>query len=81
MQLGLMLGDERTLIPWEGVSPRELTKGRSSLFFRREPQNDDGFFVDPEQYDLFHAAIEGRYRYGGAPLLLPLPARRRVVFR
>ena len=59
-------------LPWRGRSPRSLTKVRIALFLRREPQNDDGFFVDPDQYDLFRAAIQGRPRYGGAPLLFPL---------
>jgi len=57
--------------PWGGRSPRGLTRGHKSLFLRREPQNDDGFFVDPGQYDLFLEAIQGRPRYGGAPLLVP----------
>ncbi len=60
-------------LPWRGQSPRVLTKGHLSLFLRREPQKDDRFFVDPNQYDLFLAAIPGRPLYGGAPSLLPLP--------
>ena len=59
-------------LPWRGRSPRELTKSRIALFLRREPQKDDCFFVDPDQYDLFRAVIQGRPRYGGAPLLIPL---------
>jgi len=61
-------------LPWGGRSPRSLTLTRCSkaLFLRREPQKDDCFFVDPKQYDLFRAAIPGRFQYGGAPLLVPL---------
>ena len=70
-QLELSLSMER--LPWEGKSPRSLTRGAIALFLRREPQKDDRFFVDPDQYDLFLAAITGRPRYGGAPTLVPLP--------
>jgi len=63
--------DEWQREPWAGRCPRTLTRGRNGLFLRREPQKDDRFFVDPNQYDLFLAAIPGRHRYGGAPLLLP----------
>ncbi len=74
-QLSLLLGDVEVSVPWEGRSPRLLTKASKALFLRREPQKDDCFFVDPDQYDLFLAAIMGRPRYGGAPSLLPLPRR------
>jgi len=63
-------------LPWNGQSPRSLTRVNKSLFLRREPQKDDCFFVDPDQYDLFRAAIPGRPQYGGAPTLLPLRPRR-----
>ncbi len=68
----MALGDRRKAVPWEGRSPRDLTKGKKLLFLRQEPQKDDRYFVDPSQYDLFRAAIKGRPRYGGAPSLLPL---------
>ncbi len=74
-QLSLLLGDVEVLVPWEGRSPRLLTRASKALFSRREPQKDDRFFVDPDQYDLFLAAIRGRPRYGGAPSLLPLARR------
>jgi len=70
-QLSLALEDLRKAVPWGGQSPRDLTKGAQRLFLRREPQKDDCFFVDVRQYDLFLAAIPGRTRYGGAPLLHP----------
>ena len=60
-------------LPWYGRSPRSLTRSALALFLRREPQNDDGFFVDPEQIDLFHAAITRPSGISpGAPLLVPL---------
>jgi len=71
-QFEFALGDARVRIPWGGRSPRSLTKVNMALFLRREPQKDDCFFVDANQFDLFRAAIPGRRQYGGAPLLLPL---------
>ena len=73
-QLDLWEG-EVSRIPWSGRSPRSLTRAAKALFLKRERQKDDRFFVDLDQYDLFLAAIPGRPRYGGAPLLLPLPLK------
>ncbi len=75
-QFELGLGDLRVMIPWDGKSPRDLTRARIALFSKRERQKDDRFFVDSVQYDLFLAAIPGRLQYGGAPSLLPLPRGR-----
>jgi len=69
---------ELDALPWQGRSPRALTKCKKALFLRREPQKDDCFFVDPDQMDLFHAAKKGPRRYAGAPSLLPLPRRGNV---
>jgi len=55
--------------PWMGCSPRALTKIHKALFLRREPQKDDRFFVDPDQYDLFRAVRKMPHQYDGAPLL------------
>jgi len=71
MQLQLPLG--LVPLPWGGKSARGLTRGAKVLFLRREAQEDDSFVADPNQYDLFLAAIRGRPRYGGAPTMLPLP--------
>ena len=60
-------------LPWGGQSPRVLTRSYKSLFLRREPQKDDCFFVDPEQLELFPAAITGPPQYEGAPSLYLLP--------
>jgi len=65
---------EVAVLPWRGVSPRSLTRVQISLFLSREAQKDERFFVDPDQFDLFRAAKKLPPRkYGGAPLLLPLP--------
>ena len=62
-------------LPWNGRSPRALTRSAMALFLRRKPQKADRFFVDPEQYDMFPAAKTGPPQYGGAPLLVPLDRR------
>jgi len=59
-------------LPWNGVSPRTLTRASKVLFLRRKPQKDERFFVDPCQADLFLEAITGPPQYEGAPSLLPL---------
>jgi len=59
-------------LPWRGQSPRGLTRVAKSLFLRQEPQKDDRFFVDPNQYDLFREAKSGPPEYRGAPLLVSL---------
>ena len=71
-QLQLQLSDRRTVVPWDGRSPRDLTRGRMLLFSRREPQKPERFFIDGNQGDLFPAAIRGPLEYRGAPLLVPL---------
>ena len=70
-----MWPSEVVALPWGGRSPRSLTRAAKALFFKRERQKNDRFFVDPDQYDLFRAAIPGRPQYGGAPTLLPLTWR------
>ena len=59
-QIEMWLGG-MSRIPWEGRSPRDLTKGRKALFFRPEPQEDDCRVADGNQCDLFRAAITGEF--------------------
>ena len=73
--------EELEASPWQGQSPRALTRGSKVLFLRREPQKADRFFVDPDQYDLFRAVRKGPHQYDGAPSLLPLPGRARAFLR
>ena len=63
---------ELDALPWQGQSPRALTRVAKALFLRPEPQKDDRFFADPDQTDLFHAAKKGPRASLGAPTLLPL---------
>ncbi len=60
---------ELDALPWQGQSPRVLTKGFVPLFLRREPQKDERFFVDPDQLDLWPTAKRAPWKYQGAPLL------------
>jgi len=73
-QLDLLQDNDR--LPWHGQSPRGLTRVAISLFLRREPQKDERFFVDPNQYDLFAVAKKkAPWKFQGAPSLLALPKR------
>ena len=57
--------------PWDGRSPRVLTRGYKALFLRRKPQKDERFFVDPRQLELFDEPVEkAPWKYQGAPLLV-----------
>ncbi len=70
-QLRLQLFDGE---PWNGVSPRVLTRSAKALFLRQKPPRHEVFF-DPEQLELWPvhraAQIEELPRIsGGASLLL-----------
>ena len=59
---------ELDALPWQGRSPRSLTRGGIALFLRRELEKDDRFFVDPNQADLFSSTTNAPRIYRGAPL-------------
>ncbi len=72
-QLELALDDVRKRIPWDGQSPRGLTRVSKLLFFKRERQKQERFFADPNQVDLFGAGEQCRpVLYRGAPLLVEI---------
>ncbi len=73
-QLELELDDVRLNLPWDGRSPRGLTRAAMSLFSSQEAQKSVSAFVDPEQGDLFKKAAPEQY--SGAAPLLPLKRRR-----
>ncbi len=67
--------------PWQGVSPRALTRSRMGLFLRRKPPRHEVFF-DADQLELW--PVEGHTKRdappspsGGAPLLIGLKRTRR----
>jgi len=65
----LDLFEDVVTLPWYGKSPRSLTRVAEALFLRREPQKDDRFVVDPNQYDLWLPAKKAPRKYRGAPSL------------
>ena len=72
-QLELALDDVRLSIPWDGISPRALTKGAKVLFSKRERQRTTDF-VDVDQVDIWLTDTKkGPPLWGGSPSLLPLP--------
>ena len=74
-QLELKLNDEVKAVPWEGRSPRSLTRVQIALSLQREREKKrERTRVDPFQLDFFRTPQLPR-RYGGAPSLLPLPRR------
>ena len=77
MQYDLFEDVER--LPWQGRSPRFLTKAAKLLFLERERGEQERFFVDPNQYDCFRRRCRKKAPRvsRGAPLLVPLGMRRR----
>ncbi len=69
-------------VPWNGRSPRGLTKVKIGLYLRREPGGHE-VYLDPAQLDFFRgrskATMNKRPRQtAGASLLLPLKAGRGI---
>jgi len=61
---------ELDALPWQGRSPRVLTRAHLGLILQPEAQKDDRFFVDPNQCDLFPVGMTNApWIYQGAPLL------------
>jgi len=75
-QLELILCMPELSVPWEGRSPRELTRGHDILIFRRKAGKSVSEFVDPDQLELWPELTEKAPSIlEGAPSLLPLPRR------
>ncbi len=56
-------------LPWQGRSPRALTKVQKALFFKRERQERERFVADPDQLELWPIGQKAPWTYQGAPLL------------
>ena len=69
LQLGLFRNE-----PWEGRSPRGLTRARLGVIFKPRGVKDDCFFVDSLQFEMFPEAIKTSHPviWGGSPSLIPL---------
>ncbi len=68
-QLELALDDSRARVPWEGRSPRALTKGSKVVILRTRAAKS---CLGPGQIELFGAGLsteEAPWIYQGAPLL------------
>ena len=63
---------EVSRLPWGGLAPRDLTRGRTALFLRPEPQKDACDFLDPDQLEFRPTGEKAPWIYQGAPLLLEL---------
>ena len=76
LELGLFAG-----VPWEGRSPRVLTRGSMGLILKPEAAKARATFVDPDQIEMFpRRKAPRRYnppvgRSSGAFSLLLLPRR------
>jgi len=71
LELGLWPGE-----PWNGRSPRVLTRGHLALIFNARAAEARAFFYDPFQLPLWPTEKRAPRRRLGAPsasTLLPLP--------
>ncbi len=73
-QLELALDDVRLRIPWEGKSPRELTRVALDMgvILKAWPSKSVSGMVVDGQLE-FWPSKEEAPPYGGSPTLLPLP--------
>ena len=76
-QLELFEGGLVTVVlPWDGRSPRALTRVALSGIFKAQAGKSVSDFVNPDQYDLFVTRQKkAPWKYQGAPSLRPLPRR------
>jgi len=73
VQLELALNDVRVNVPWEGRSPRVLTRAAMSPIFKAQAAKARAVFTDPAQCEMWRHDQKGPLVvYQGAPLLLPL---------
>jgi len=67
-QLDLWQG-ELDALPWQGRSPRVLTRGHLGLIFKARAVKSVSEFVDPLQLELRLTTKKAPWVYRGAPLL------------
>ena len=77
MQLELFALREVTVrIPWDGRSPRDLTRVNLEGIFKAQAVKSMSDFVSVDQCDLFETRQKSPRVYSGAPLLSLFPERR-----
>ncbi len=72
VQLELSLGDVRLKIPWEGRSPRDLTRSAMALYSSHGAEKSVSDFDRFGQLEIWPAGKKAGPQYLGAPLLLSL---------
>jgi len=62
-----VVGSSKT--PWEGRSPRALTRGSKMFTLKAQAAKSVSDFVDDDQFDLWLPVKKAPWEYQGAPLL------------
>ena len=65
-------------VPWQGRSPRVLTRGYLGVIFNQRGEKHERLFRDPNQLELWPTEQKAKARRAEAPsasTLLPLPRR------
>ncbi len=77
-QLDLFPEELRALsrVPWEGRSPRSLTRGAVDFIFKPSGKKSMSDLLSPAQLEFWRRIEVPRGELPGAPLLLGLPKRR-----
>jgi len=73
-QLELKLNDVRLRIPWNGMAPRDLTRGGSRRILTAQAAKERSCLRDSRQLEMFEPIECLPAKGGGAPLL-SLPRR------
>jgi len=76
-QLSLFEGGLPALrIPWDGCSPRELTRAYNTFILKARAAKSTSAIIDPGQLELWPINEKAPWKYRGAPLLKGSPRRR-----
>ena len=60
---------ELDALPWQGRSPRTLTRGHLAFIFKPEAQKRERFLIDPRQLLFELPGNKAPWTYQGVPLL------------
>jgi len=71
VQVELALADTHVRVPWEGQSPRALTRGYERFILKAQAKESmSEFGRNEDQFDLWATMEERPWVYSGAPLLV-----------